>query len=62
MDHAVEALHETAEKKPTWKHAAWHCWLSVIAQTHSIGAKASWGALGHVWGDPQQRKVLGGVL
>ena len=62
VEHVVQALLKTAEKKPTWKRVAWHCLLSVIAQTHSIWEGASWGALGQVWGDPQQRKVLGGGL
>lgn len=58
VDHVVQVLHETAEKKPTWRCAAWRCWLSVIAQTYSIWEKASCGALGQVWGEAQQRKVL----
>jgi len=62
VEHIVRALHETAEKKPPWKRVAWHCWLSVIAQTHSIWVTASWGPLGQDWGDPQQRKVLDGEL
>lgn len=42
VEHAVQELHETAEENPTWKRAAWHCWLFVIAQTPSIKEKFSW--------------------
>lgn len=65
VKHVVQAVHEAVEKKPMWKCVAWHCWLSVIAQTYSTWGKKPPGeleALGQVWGDPQQRNVLGGRL